>query len=400
MRRILSFIALAIICPIVFLNCASTPSPEEIMANHKKGMKQAVYSWIKEQFLYCNTIKGYYRGEPDIEYDDIIFYIPKFDCLLSDINSQGLFYKAVDCVFNAEDNFDDFFDAFQYVTIYSTHGNYIPKENKDFIVTVKIILENESGEQFSINNEELHINSKDIYCDVSEKTQGSNTYLYKVENKNPYSLPIWNKIIKKTDFIEINSNIPKLEKNKIYFSKTITDFKTSQRTVMWRNFIESINNYYQIKIDSDIITILSEYNWVEREPSIIYCDDNRQWDYKRQILVGKEQNMYLIQGEGMILVKDDAKVIHFSGTKQYETFQDGKYEINQYAIDSKKEIILVATGKKQSVRLTNGNLIAIPIYKSHILKPNGPLSSLSNKEIPAYTKIVWDNSDWLEKPKK
>lgn len=59
------------------------------MANHKKGMKQAVYSWIKEQFLYCNTIKGYYRGEPDIEYDDIIFYIPKFDCLLSDINSQG-----------------------------------------------------------------------------------------------------------------------------------------------------------------------------------------------------------------------------------------------------------------------------------------------------------------------
>ena len=176
-----------------------------------------------------------------IEYDDIIFYIPKSDCLLSDINSQGLFYKAVDCVFNAEDNFDEFFDAFQYVTIYSTHGNYIPKEKKDFIVTVKIILENEAGEQFSINNEELHINSKDIYCDVSEKAQGSNTYLYKVENNNPYSLPIWNKIIKKTDFIEINSNIPKLEKNKIYFSKTITDFKTSQRTVMWRNFIESIN---------------------------------------------------------------------------------------------------------------------------------------------------------------
>lgn len=400
MKKRFIFIALAIISSILFLNCASTPSPEEIMANHKKGMKQAVYFWIKGQLLYCNTIKGYYRGEPDVAYDDNIFFIPKTDCLLSDINSQGLFYKAVDCIFNEEDNFDEFFDAFQYVTIYSTHGNYVPKEEIDFIVTVKIILKNEVGEQFSIDNEEIHINSKDIYCDVSEKAQGSNIYLYKIENENHYSLSIWNKILKKSGFIEINSNMPKLEKNKVYYSKTITDFETSQRTVMWKNFIESINDYYQIKIYSDIITLLSDYNWAEKDPSIIYCDNNLQWDYKRQILAGKEQNMYLIQGDGMVLVRDDAKVIHFSDAKKYETFQDGKYEINQYAFDGKKEIILVATGKKQSVRLTNGNLIDVPIYKSHILKPNGPLSSLSNREIPSYAKIAWDDSDWLEKPKK
>ena len=138
-------------------------------------------------------------------------------------------------------------------------------------------------------------------------------------------MSIWNKILKKSCFIEINSNMPKLEKNKVYYSKTITDFETSQRTVMWKNFIESINDYYQIKIESDIITLLSDYNWAENDPSIIYCDNNLQWDYKRQILAGKEQNMYLIQGDGMVLVRDDAKVIHFSDAKKYETFQDGKY---------------------------------------------------------------------------
>lgn len=341
----------------------------EICENAKTGITRRVESELKEM-----------QGNR-------FFYFPSEDRKISSIRTEGDypdFYTISQFEIKSCPTPDATFDFF--VRDGKLLVSKIEVNSIEYNCEISLVLKNKAGEYINYDSILIPISYRSQYGrDISGYFESDNDYtsdFYKTlyDRMFPnwqYGLSFivpswWNKIIDETFhkgtayiYYEINGNYRNGSERKC--------FERDMREYYSAKFLKAIQDYY--KKDSIVYWSCGDEDLSSPNDLTYFSPKKNQVISEPKIIAGREHGIYLVNPDDLtyaFIIKDSAGIVQRFRTEYYNTFQDGTYGIERYAVQREREFLLCKTENYQDVVLTNGRTERIRVYETQFIKSGNP----------------------------